>query len=96
MRPSKAVLALAALLTAGVLSACDDGPHSPSESYRYNAFLYFGEGFRQQLYLGKVRGISACQIAAHNEAKRRRLSPRAYDYICCWESDGSSCREKHK
>lgn len=62
-----------------------------------NAYYYRSSDLNNFLYLGQVKGLSACQVAANYKAqieKRRRGD--GWYYICCTIENGSACYRKLK
>lgn len=75
-------------LLAALVAGC-----SGEEGNTYNAFFYDPDG--REEFVGQVKGLSACQRAAGARAAALGINS-GWSYICCWQSGGSSCREKHR
>jgi len=82
--------ALVLLLTIASLSACFG--ESDNEKVRVNAYFYFPDN--KEVYLGEYRGASACQSAAINYSRSKKISQSSWGYICCTIEKGSSCHRK--
>ena len=70
------------------------------ERQRYNVFYYdvpHGEPQQQEVFAGQVVGLKACGMAASSTATLR-VDEREGDwsYVCCLQTDESSCAEKHR
>ena len=65
---------------------------SDNESVYMNVYFYYPNG--QEVYLGKVRGISQCQNIASSFAYNEKQGQSNWDYLCCTIKRGSSCYEK--
>jgi hypothetical protein len=85
------ILILALLLVWYLFKGTDD------ENVQMNAYYYRSSDLNNFLYLGQVKGLSACQVAANYKAqieKRRRGD--GWYYICCTIENGSACYRKLK
>ena len=68
-------------------------PFSRYDDLDVNVYFYFPSG--TEVYLGKVRGASACGDAAHGFAYREELTRnREWSYVCCTVEAGSDCYRK--
>lgn len=95
----KAIKKVALLFGIAVaLMGCDSGPHQATESDRFNVYFYYPNGSpSQEVYLGEVTGISACQRTAGSFATSKNMTRASgWSYICCRIAKGSSCYDKHK
>jgi hypothetical protein len=63
------------------------------EQADFNAYFYYPEG--REEFLGLVRGLSACQVAASSRAASLHIT-KGWSYICCKQTSSSSCASKHK
>ena len=64
------------------------------ENVSVNAYFYYPDN--TEVYLGQMRGASACQSAASRFASSKNLSNANWGYICCTIEKGSSCYRKIK
>ena len=69
-------------------------PFSEYEKVNVNAYFYYPDD--TEVYLGSMRGASACQAAARNFAYSKNISSSNWGYICCTIENGSSCYRKIK
>jgi hypothetical protein len=68
---------------------------SPSmESSTFNVYVY-PDGDRTEISLGQARGLSQCQSMAWSFKNQKNLS-NDWSYICCLQTNTSSCASKHK
>lgn len=82
-------LALSVSLFAGLI-AC-----SPNlESSTFNVYVY-PDGDRPEIYLGQAAGLSQCQSRAWAFKSEKNLDNN-WSYICCRQTNASSCASKHK
>ena len=66
------------------------------ERTNFNAYFFYPNNGREG-FLGLVKGISACQSAAHSRARSLQMtSSTGYSYICCEKTSSSECATKHK
>ena len=88
------------LISIFILSSCSDGDgnlNAGLENSTFNVYFYFPDG--KEYYLGKSRGLSQCQSMARsyaNDKSKDRASMYDWSYICCLQTNSSSCSEKHK
>jgi len=82
-----------AVLMAGGLTGCGE---EDLERADFNAYFYFPDNNREE-FLGRVKGLSACQRAAGARATSLNMSRSSgWSYICCKKTSSSSCESKHK
>jgi hypothetical protein len=68
-------------------------PLSAYEDVDVNAYFYYPSG--AEIYLGRMRGASACGDAAYSFASSKNLNRQSdWSYICCTIRRGSDCYEK--
>jgi hypothetical protein len=66
------VVVVACLFVAG----CERGPHQATERDEFNTYFYYPASSQsQEVFLGKVTGISSCQRAASSFANSKNLTP---------------------
>ena len=58
---------------------------------KYNVLIYTPSG--QEIYVGKVKGISSCQATAAHAADQRAIP---VNYVCCKTDGDRFCISKHK
>ena len=73
------------------LNSAVRGYFGDREHNQYNVLFYKEDG--QEVFLGKVKGISNCQRRASSYARQHDMR---MDWICCLTSGGSFCKEKHR
>lgn len=84
------------LLTITLLAACDN-KKDVTETSSYNAFFVFPKPEERIVYVGTVTGLSSCKyIVSDYYSKRRKFIKGEWDYICCLNTEESSCQEKHR
>jgi len=66
-------------------------PSSKYEDVNVNAYFYYPNN--KEVYLGEMKGASACGDAAYSHASEKNVSGD-WSYICCTIRKGSSCYEK--
>jgi hypothetical protein len=73
---------------------------SELEKQRYNVYVYppdDDEFDQAEYFAGEVTGLSACGETAWSFAGQKGFERSAdWSYICCLETDESSCAEKHR
>ena len=69
-------------------------PFSKYEDVSVNAYFYFPDD--REVFLGRYKGASSCQVAARNYASSKNMSSANWSYICCTIEKGSSCYRKIK
>ena len=76
-------------------SACS--PSEPPGLERFDVY-FFPPNSDQQIFVGNVVGLEACQIAAGNFAAQLGGARAGYDwsYVCCLNRPDNSCAEKHR
>jgi len=64
---------------------------------RFDVYFYPPSG-GQEIFVGNVEGLEACQIAARNFAAQLGGARADYgwSYICCLNRPDNSCAEKHR
>lgn len=62
------------------------------EKIPMNVYFYYPQG--EEVYLGRVTGISHCQNIATEFAINKRSEQSNWDYLCCTIKRGSACYEK--
>lgn len=70
------------------------------EKQTYNVYYYdknAGTGQEQEFELGQAIGLHGCGTLAWNKAAARK-DDRGEDwsYICCLQTESSTCAEKHR
>lgn len=71
----------------------DELPFSRYDDVDVNVYFYFPDD--REVYLGEVRGASACGSIAHNYAIQANLNRNhQWSYICCTKEAGSECYRK--
>lgn len=66
------------------------------EKADFNAYFYYPNN-GPEVFLGLVRGLSACQSAAAYRATSLNMSrSTGWSYICCKKTSSSSCESKHR
>jgi hypothetical protein len=65
------------------------------ENSNYNVYFWYPDS-EKEYYLGKSTSLSMCGSMANNYAYDKNVFSRNWDYICCLDKDGSSCKEKHR
>jgi len=65
------------------------------ENSNYNVYFWFPDNDREY-FLGNSSSLSMCGSMARNYAYDKNVSSKNWDYICCLDKDGSSCKEKHR
>ncbi len=78
------------LLALAVIGSCTE----PKETATFNAYFYYPDN--REEYLGQLRGLSACQMAAGSRASALGIERAHWGYICCLKTSKSECAEKHK
>ena len=70
------------------------------EDQTYNVYYYDvsrGSGLDQELYLGEANGLEGCGTIAYAVADTRADEREGdWSYICCLQTEQSSCAEKHR
>lgn len=70
------------------------------ETQTFNVYYYEGKeppAEPNELFLGAAVGLEQCGAIAWDAAQaRRRDSTEDWSYVCCRQTDESSCAEKHR
>lgn len=70
------------------------------EGKTYNVYYYdIPHGAREQreAYLGAATGLQSCEAMAWSASEDRRDERDGeWSYVCCLETDESTCAEKHR
>lgn len=61
-----------------------------------NVNVYFYDSDNKEIYLGEMKGASACQSATYSYARQHNIDSSDWSYICCTIRKDSSCYEKIK
>ena len=69
-------------------------PFSEYDNVNVNAYFYYPND--KEVFLGSMKGASACQVAARNYAYSKNIESSNWGYICCTIEKGSSCYRKIK
>jgi hypothetical protein len=72
------------------ITACSPG----LESSTFNVYVY-PDGNTTEISLGQARGLSQCQSMAWAFKNEKKLD-NSWGYICCLQTNSSSCASKHK
>lgn len=83
---------LAALFSVFLASCSDELSLSDYENYDVGVWFSPPDG-ADQVFLGVVRGASACGVAARNYANLKNYQSD-WGYVCCTHRKGSECHEK--
>ena len=60
----------------------------------YHAYFYYPND--KEVYLGRTKGLSNCQVAARSFAYEKNMLSADWGYICCRISRTSPCDIKEK
>jgi hypothetical protein len=70
------------------------------ETQTFNVYYYEGASTSSEpneLFLGKAVGLQQCGALAWNTAEaRKKAEAEDWSYVCCIQTDDSSCAEKHR
>jgi hypothetical protein len=86
----KMIIAISILGFSLLSSGCD----RDLESADFNVYFYLLDD--REIYLGSVKGLSACQNMASFNARSLGTENSNWSYICCLKTSSSDCAEKHK
>lgn len=97
-RPIAYIAALAVTLTACTSDSCREYSKytcAQLEKQTYNVYVYPPSD--REYSAGQVVGLQACGATAHGYAAEHHFAESAdWSYICCLQTDESSCAEKHR
>lgn len=97
LKPSLFALCLFLLNSCGSDSckSYSDFTCSQLENSDYNVYFWFPDNDKEY-FLGRSTSLSMCGSMARNYAYEKNVTYEDWDYICCLNTDGSSCKEKHR